>query len=107
MENNQGELIDELKEMCITFQEYIGQHFRESDGLDSRLNLTDVLTGILPLTEQDVENCDGSITPDETMEAMADCSIGKAPGQDDLPYELYKCIPDLFEHLLGSMYANW
>lgn len=38
---------------------------------------------------------------------QSECSEDTLSGLDGLPYEFYKGMPDLFEHLLVVVYANW
>lgn len=38
---------------------------------------------------------------------ITESGMGKAPGLDDLPYDLYKIMPDLFRHLLAEVYMKW
>lgn len=76
MENHQGELIDEPKEICETSQENFGQLFGWTwHWSDSRLDLKDFLIELSRLSERDMKNCDGSIAPEEMMDAMIDCGL--------------------------------
>lgn len=71
----------------------------------SRWDLTDFLAWLPRLPGQIVEHCEELITPEEVIEAMADCKSGKGQGLDGLPYELY--MPYLFEQVLAEVFMDW
>lgn len=106
LENQQSQLIDEPGKRCKTFQEHFGQLSVELDGPDSRLDLTDFLAELPRLSGRDAETCEELITP-EVIEAIADCSVGKAPNLDDQPHELCKSMLGFFGYQLADMYVNW
>lgn len=105
----QGQLIDEPEEMCKSFQEQFGQFFVGSDRPDITMNLKDFLIVLPRFSGQDVEGCEGSITPKKAIKGMAHYGLSKAPDLDGLHlhYKLYNSIPNLSWHLLTSVYAKF
>lgn len=75
-----------------------------NSGPESRRYPMNLFAWLPRLSGWDAGCCNVPITPEKLMEVMADCGGSKAPGLDCLFYELYNIIPDLFEHLLASVY---
>lgn len=75
-------------------------------GTDSKRDLTCLLAEIAPLEVC----CDGPITAEEIMEAMADCGIYKAPGLDGQPRTLYvrlvRANTLLYEHDVATKWID-
>lgn len=47
------------------------------------------------------------ITATDIRNAMKGCMLSKSPGLDDVPYELYFYIPELFGAILADIYHKW
>lgn len=95
------------EEMFTDFREHFIKLFGRSGGPDSKRDVTDYLNGLPRISERDVECCEMLITPEEVIETIANCHGGKALGLEGFLYELYKNIPDFFEHMLYIVYTNW
>lgn len=53
------------------------------------------------------EYCDRLITPEEMLEDMVSCGIGKAPGLGGLPYKLYRVCQTFSGQCLHELAPEW
>lgn len=81
--------------------------FWGSETLDHGNHFWDFLTGGLRISEQETNCCEGTIMAKEVVKVLPSTSTPeKSLGFDGLPYELFKSISDLFEHLVASVYST-
>eukprot|EP00736_Rhodelphis_marinus_P013468 Rmarinus@m.28542 len=91
--------------------EWVRRHWRE---VEERTGAEDFGPESLGLTTE--ENLNGPLQMKELIRAIRQCRNGKAPGEDGVPYELYKCClpegeedpdPQALKTLLTAMERVW
>lgn len=99
--NQNGCEVLEPKQMCVIFQQYFAQLLGTKNRLDNRTNFHVYLDGLPRLSASEAECCKRPITSAEILEAMKSCVRGRSLGLDDLRYEFYISMPDLFRGSLS------
>lgn len=62
--------------------------------MDSKRDLTDFHEELSRLLRRHTQCCEEPNTPEEVIDATADCGVGKAVELKYLHYELYNIMPD-------------
>lgn len=85
--------------------------FERGGALDQGKALRDFFGGGQRISVQEVECCEVLVADAEMIEGISECAGDRSPRLDDLPYEFYESMPDLFGHLLhlylADVYTNW
>ena len=92
--------------ICKEVRQYFLKLFTREPGLSSA-QFDTYLPDFPRLSATEAAGCERRITEDEAREALKSVGLGKSPGIDGLPDEMYLRLLHMFVPLLATIYNNW